>query len=438
MGIPRSTFANRRERLAQLMGPRSVAVFHSPPEALRNGDAHYRFRQSSDLLWLTGFAEPECAIVMRPGAEKDRFVMFVRPRDPEREVWDGRRAGVEGAVKEYGADVAYPISQLAEKLPGLIGGTDDLYWSLGLDEAADHLISGSIARMRMAERRLGRPPRRVIDPRVALHELRLIKTSEEIDTLARAAAVTGEAHVAAMKAAKPGAFEYELEAAIEYTFRKRGAVGPGYTTIVGAGKNATILHYIENRDRLEAGDLVLVDAGAEVDWYTADVTRTFPCGGKFSPAQRRAYEVVLRAQEEAVRATKPSATIDGIHDKVVEILTAGMIDLGLLKGTAQERITDGAYKKYYMHRTSHWLGMDVHDVGSYFSDAGGARPLEPGHVITIEPGLYVAADDESAPAELRGVGIRIEDDILVTPEGHRNLTAEIPKQIADLERICSS
>jgi Xaa-Pro aminopeptidase len=430
-----STHAARRKRLADAIGPRAVAVFVAPPEATRSNDTHYRYRQSSDLTYLTGFAEPECALVLRPGADKDRVVLFVRPRDPEKETWDGRRVGLEGAVEQYGADVAYPYAELAQRLPGLIGNVDDLHFSLGLHAELDKLVCGAIAVMRMSERRAGRPPKRIVDPRATIHEMRLKKLPEEIDALARAAAITAEAHVAAMKAARPGVHEYELEALIEYTFRKRGAAGPGYTTIVGAGRNATILHYIENSEAIKAGDLVLVDAGAEFDGYTADVTRTYPAGGKFSPERRRVYEIVLRAQEEGIKMTRPGVTIDQIHERTVEILAAGLVDLGLLAGPPAERIADGSYKKYYMHRTSHWLGMDVHDVGAYAGDDGAPRPLEPGMVITIEPGLYIADDDQTAPPELRGVGVRIEDDILVTPEGHRNLTVEIPKQVAELERL---
>jgi Xaa-Pro aminopeptidase len=267
--------------------------------------------------------------------------------------------------------------------------------------------------------------------------MRLHKTPDEIDLLVRAGAITGEGHVAAMKAARPGAWEYELQATLEYTFRKRGATGPGYGTIVGAGRNATILHYVANDQQLRAGELVLIDAGAELQGYTADVTRTFPCGGRFSHEQRRVYDVVLRSQEEAIRLTRPGATIDGIHERVCEILTEGMIDLGLLSGTVADRIADGSYRKYYMHRTSHWLGLDVHDVGAYAADDGKSRPLEAGMVITIEPGLYIAEDDESVAPALRGVGVRIEDDVLVTAEGYRVLTAEIPKKPEELEKICS-
>jgi Xaa-Pro aminopeptidase len=368
-------------------------------------------------------------MVLRPGADEP-FVLFVRPRDPEREVWDGRRAGVEGAVAQFGANAAHPIGELSQRLPELIGNADDLHYGLGLEPAFDRTITRTLSQLRALERRGQRPPRRVIDPRAVLHELRLRKSPEEIELLRRAVAITAEAHQAAMRAAAPGVAEYELEAVIEYTFRRRGGTGPGYSTIVGAGDNATILHYVENTARLAEGDLVVVDAGCEVDFYTADVTRTFPVSGTFTPAQRRMYQVVLDSQKEAIQMTHPGVTLDALHDRCVERLTAGMVELGLLP-------EDGSYRKFYMHRTSHWLGLDVHDAGAY-SDLGGApRPLEPGMVITIEPGLYVARSAE-APAELSGVGIRIEDDILVTETGCEVLTSQVPKELADVERACQA
>jgi Xaa-Pro aminopeptidase len=432
-----AVFARRRAALMQAIGPRAALVLHSPPE-VRRGSVTTRFRQSSDIYYLTGFAEPDATVVIRPGADKERFVLFVRPRDKEREVWDGRRAGVEGAMATYGADAAYPVAELDRRLPELIANLEDLHHGLGLDARFDRVVSAAIVHLRMSERRGLRPPRRVIDPRVALHELRLRKAPEEIACLRRAAAVTAEAHVAAMGAARPGVAEYELEALIEYTFRRRGGAGPGYATIVGSGDNATILHYVDNERTLGEGELVVIDAGCEFDFYTADVTRTFPTSGTFSPIQRRAYEVVLATQEEAIRMTRPGVSLDDIHTRCVERLTEGMIALGLLAGTAAERIEDGGYKAWYMHRTSHWLGMDVHDVGAYMQGdgAGSARPLEPGMVITIEPGLYIAADAEAAPAELRGIGIRIEDDVLVTHDGCEVLTAAVPKQVADVEAAC--
>ncbi|HUS67066.1 MAG TPA: aminopeptidase P N-terminal domain-containing protein [Kofleriaceae bacterium] len=432
-------FARRRDELSRRLGPRAGLLVQSPPE-LRHGAVAHRFRQASDLYYLTGFAEPETTLLIRPGAEKENFVLFVRPRDKEREVWDGRRAGIEGALADFGADAAYPTSELARRLPALLANLDELHVAIGQSRELTSLVVRAVSELRASERRGQRPPRALVDPRAVLHEMRLIKSAEEVATLRRAAAITGEAHTAAMRTAAPGVGEHELEALIDYTFRRRGGAGPGYSTIVGAGDNATILHYIENNRPLRAGELVLVDAGCEVDFYTADVTRTFPVDDRFSAAQRRVYEVVLDAQVQAIEMARPGVTIDDIHGRVVDLLTAGMVDLGLLQGPAADRVTDGTYRKYYMHRTSHWLGMDVHDVGDYNRRDGAApdpRPLEAGMVITIEPGLYIAPDDESAPAELRGIGVRIEDDVLLTASGRDVLTAAIPKTVDDVERACA-
>lgn len=430
-----SVFAARRDAYMQAIGPNAVAVIRSLPERLRNGDAFHPFRQLSDLLYLTGFVEPDATLVLRPGAEKDRVVMFVRPRDPEMETWDGRRAGIEGAQATYGADIAYPSSELAAKLAELVANAEELHYSLGLDDEMDLLITHTIAKLRKTEKRGKRPPRAVVDPRLALHELRLHKRPEELTAMRKAAAISTDAHIAAMKAGRPGSFEHELEALINYTFRKQGATGPGYTSIVGAGENATILHYIENNCAIADGDLVLVDAGAEYNGYTADITRTFPANGKFTEVQRRVYQIVLDCQVEAVEMVKPGVTLDQIHELCVRRLTEGMIALGLLSGTADERIKDQSYRKFYMHGTSHWLGMDVHDVGAY-TQGGKARPLAPGMVITVEPGLYIASEAADVPAELRGIGVRIEDDILVTQAGHENLTKVCPKTISDIEAAC--
>ena len=431
-----AVFARRRKEYIERMGDNAVAVFHSPPETLRNGDAHFPFRQSSDLYYLSGFREPETTIVLRPGAETEKFVMFVRPRDPEREVWDGRRAGVDGARDTYGADAAYPVSELTKRLPDLVANTDDLHYSLGLDPEFDRKITALMASLRMRERRGRRPPHRVIDPHAELHEMRLRKKPDEVAVLRRAAEITAEAHIAAMKQAAPGVFEYELEATLDYTFRRRGGTGPGYSTIVGAGANATILHYIENNSQLADGDLILIDAGCEFDLYTADVTRTFPANGTFTVDQRECYQLVLSVQEEAIRMIKPGVTIDDIHDYCVKTLTSGMIELGLITGPVEQAIEDESYRRFYMHRTSHWLGMDVHDVGAYNRD-GEPRPLEAGMVITVEPGLYIP-DEEDIPVALRGIGIRIEDDILVTEDGHENLTIAVPKTVANVEAACRS
>jgi len=430
-----SVFAARRDAYMQAIGPDAVAVVRSLPERLRNGDSFFPFRQISDLLYLTGFAEPDTTLILRPGAEKERVVMFVRPRDPEMEVWDGRRAGIDGAKQHYGADAAYPASELPAKLGELISNCEELHFSLGLDDEMDLLVTHAVARLRKTEKRGKRPPKSIVDPRVALHELRLHKRPEELVALRKAAQISTDAHIAAMKAGKPGAFEHELEALINYQFRKQGGTGPGYATIVGAGENATILHYIENRCAIAEGDLVLVDAGCEYNGYTADITRTFPANGTFSEVQRRVYQIVLDCQVEAVEMVKPGVTLDQIHELCVRRLTEGMVALGLLTGNVDDLIKEQTYRKFYMHGTSHWLGMDVHDVGSY-THKGKARPLTPGMVITVEPGLYVAADAPDVPAELRGIGVRIEDDVVVTASGHEVLTAGCPKTIKDIEAIC--
>jgi Xaa-Pro aminopeptidase len=427
-----AVFAARRDAYMQAIGPTGIAVVRSLPERLRNGDAYHPFRQLSDLVYLTGFIEPETTLILRPGHDTERIVMFVRPRDPDMEVWDGRRAGIDGAKAIYGADAAYPAAELPAKLGELLANHEELHYAVGLDDEMDLLITRAIAKLRKTEKRGKRPPRAIVDPRAALHELRLHKRPEELHALRKAAEISSEAHVLAMRAGKPGVFEHELEALINYTFRRHGGAGPGYATIVGAGENATILHYIENKCAIADGDLVLVDAGCEYNHYTADITRTWPASGKFSPIQRRVYQIVLDTQIEAVAMVKPGITIDDVHNHCVRRLTEGMIELGLLGGSADDRIADQTYRKFFMHGTSHWLGLDVHDVGAY-TQGGKARPLEPGMVITVEPGLYVASDAPDVPPELRGIGIRIEDDVAVTPGGHDVLTASCPKKIEDIE-----
>lgn len=428
-------YAARRDAYMQSLGPGAVAVVRSLPERLRNGDAHYAFRQHSDLIYLTGFLEPEATLVLRPGAETERVVMFVRPGDPEAELWDGRRAGIEGAKQRYGADAAYPAAELPARLWELIANRDELHYSLGLDDDMDRLIGAALVKLRKLEKRGKRPPRVVVDPRVGLHELRLHKRPEELAALATAAQISCDAHVLAMGAGRPGVHEHELEALVNHTFRSRGGNGPGYNTIVGAGDNATILHYIDNRSAIGDGDLVLIDAGCEYQHYTADITRTWPASGRFTAPQRRVYDAVLATQKSAIAMARPGITLDDIHNHCVQRLTEAMIELGLLTGKVEDRIADQGYRKYFMHGTSHWLGLDVHDAGAYTRD-GKPRPLEPGMVITVEPGLYIAAAASDAPAELRGIGVRIEDDVVITDGGHEVLTAACPKEVEELEHAC--
>jgi Xaa-Pro aminopeptidase len=432
-----AVFAARRAAYMQSIGPSAVAVLRSLPERVRNGDAHHRFRQHSDVIYLTGFLEPETTLVLRPGAETDRFVMFVPPRDPEQEAWDGRRAGIEGARTDHGADAAYPSAELPARLWELIASTDQLHYSLGLDDEMDRLIGAALVRLRALEKRGKRPPSMIVDPRVSLHELRLHKRPEELACLRQAVEISTEAHVLAMGRGRPGVFEHEIEALLDHTFRRRGGVGPGYSSIVGAGDNATVLHYIANRDPIREADLVLVDAGCEYDHYTADITRTWPASGRFTAAQRQVYEAVLAVQKSAIAMARPGVTIDEIYAHCARGLTEAMLQLGLLTGTLDERIADLAYRKFFPHGTSHWLGLDVHDAGAYTRD-GKPRPLAPGMVITVEPGLYVPAAASDAPAALRGIGVRIEDDLVITATGAEVLTAACPKEIEELERICSA
>ncbi|GAC1608940.1 MAG: Xaa-Pro aminopeptidase [Myxococcales bacterium] len=440
--LPLEVLAARRaavmERMrAHVPGGGGVAILTSTPVATRNHDVEHAYRADSDLFWLTGLEEPEAVAVLAPAA-KEPFTLFVRPRDKDQEIWTGRRAGVEGAAGAFGADQAHPIEALDSKLAGLLAGQRALWYAFGgADPEFDARIARLLGQLRMRARSGGGAPPRIEDPGQILHELRLLKAPEELEALRRAVELTRRGHLAAMAQGRPGSHEYQLQAVLEHAYRHGGGRGSGYHPIVAAGVHATVLHYNENSAQVGPGELVLVDSGAEVDLYTADVTRTFPAAGRFTPRQRAAYEVVLEAADACIGRTRPGATIDGLHEVAVRALTEGMIALGLLRGAAAALIRDGAYRRYYMHRTSHWLGLDVHDAGSYRTASGEPRPLEPGMVFTVEPGLYVAPDDASAPADLRGLGIRIEDDILVTQGGCENLTAAIPRTAADVEAACA-
>ena len=426
-------FAERRRRFMDQM-ENGVALFFAAPEKVRSNDTHYRYRQDSDFHYVTGFPEPGAAALLLPQHPEHRFVLFVRPRDPERETWDGRRAGPAGARATYGADAAYTIDQLADVLPRYLENAPSLYVSIGRYEDADRIVKAALDVVKGKIRQGIRAPRVFRDPAAILNEMRLMKTAPELDIMRRAGAISSEAHRAAMQALRPGMKEYEIEAIIEYVFRKSGAAGPSYNTIVGSGVNATILHYIENASTCRDGDLLLVDAGAELEGYSADITRTYPVNGRFSPAQREVYEVVLGAQERAIAEVRPGNTFDAVHNAALRALVEGLVRLGLLRGDLDRLITEEAYKPYYMHRTSHWLGLDVHDVGDY-RDGEAWRPLEPGMVLTVEPGLYFGEDRTEVPAPYRGMGIRIEDDVLVTASGREVLTAATPKSIADLESL---
>ena len=431
-------FRARRARVARAMEPGSVAIFPAAPERVRNNGVLYPYRQDSDFLWLTGFEEPQSLLLIKAhGGGAHQAVLFVRRRDPAREVWEGRRAGVEGAVRALGMDGAYGVEEIEETVPRLLEDAPAILYRLGFDEAWDRRVIGWLEALRRRERLGVGAPRAVIDPGSIVHEMRLRKDPDEIEAMRAAARLTCEAHVAAMRQARAGVREYELQATIEGIFRGRGGSGPGYGTIVAAGANATTLHYRAGDAALRAGELCLIDAAAEYAGYTADVTRTFPVNGRFDEAQLAIYELVLAAQLAAIDAVRPGTTLDEVHEVAVQVLTTGLVDLGLLAGDPVELVESGAYRRFYMHRTSHWLGMDVHDVGAYHVD-GRPRPLEPGMVLTIEPGIYVQPGDEAAPERFRGIGVRIEDDVLVTSAGREVLTAGTPKTVAEVEAACAS
>lgn len=427
-----SEFRDRRERVCKTMGE-GVAMFASTPIAMRNNDVEHDFRQDSDLYYLTGFDEPESVLVLTTEHPEHRSVLFVRPRDPAREIWDGPRAGVDGAVARFGVDAAYPISELATRLPEYLQDVSRLFYRLGRDSRFDNRVLRAIESVRAKARTGVSAPREIIDPGSVVHEMRLRKSASEIEAMLRAAEITAQAHRSAMLFARPGRFEYEVEAELLRAFRAHGAERPAYGSIVGSGPNATVLHHRRNDRRMEEGELLLIDAGAEYCYYASDVTRTYPISGRFSQAQRAIYELVLTAQLAAIAAVRAGTTLNDIHREAIEVLTAGLIKLGLIEGPVSVAIEQERYKPYYMHRTSHWLGMDVHDVGDYFVSKR-PRELEAGFVLTVEPGLYIAPGSPCDPM-WHGIGVRIEDDVLVTDDGPHVLTAAIPKRVEELEGI---
>ncbi|MEX2278950.1 MAG: aminopeptidase P N-terminal domain-containing protein [Acidimicrobiia bacterium] len=471
-------FKNHRTALAQTIGDRSIAVVPAAAETVRNDDVHHVFRQDSDFHYLTGFGEPDAVCVLAPGHPDGDFHLFVRPRDPEMEIWTGYRAGVEGAKERYAADVAYEISELENELSRLMQGRDALFYRLG---NADH--DASIGRLldtaRSQLERFGRVvPVAVHDVGTVLADQRLRKSESEIESLRAACALSAEGHREAMRFARPGLYEYQVQAAMEYIWREAGSPRDGYPSIVASGPNAIVLHYIENDRLIEDGDLILIDAAAEVDMYSSDITRTFPANGGFTAPQRAVYDVVLAAERAGIAASRPGATLRQCHDASIAVLAEGLADLGLIPRSAPDILGMHLYRQFFMHGTSHWLGLDVHDAGSYRT-AGVHRPLEPGMVFTVEPGIYVAPDrpeveftllehdldawterrillgtaearkaeeeeKEAAekithriPEEFLGIGIRIEDDILITADGHENLTSGVPTDPDKIESLCT-
>jgi Xaa-Pro aminopeptidase len=469
-------FIERRARFAEAIGD-ALAIVPAAGEVRRNGDVNYEFRQDSDFFFLTGFDEPDAVAVFNPAHAKERYVLFVRPRDREMEIWNGRRAGVEGAVTEYGADAAYPLGQLDEKLREYVIDRPALVYRLGTP-SFDGRITRLLEHGRAVRTRSRPAPARVEDPGPILHEMRLRRSPAELGRHRRACEIARDAHVEAMRYARPGLHEYEVQAALEFVFRVSGSPRNAYPSIVASGPNACILHYTENRRRIEDGDLVLIDAGSEWGMMSADITRTFPANGRFTSPQRTIYELVLRAQLAAIAAARPGVRYEVIHHTARRVLTEGLVALGLLPRSVEESLAMHHYREFYMHGTGHWLGMDVHDVGDY-KVAGASRMLEPGMVLTVEPGLYIDPDRERAtfhlreysedemwerrmrlgaeaarrleeeekaraekivhpiPKEFLGIGVRIEDDLLITDDGTEVLTAGTPKTVEEVERTCA-
>lgn len=418
------------------MDDNSIALIPAAHESTRSYDTEYKFRQDSDFWYLTGFPEPDAVAVITPGSKKP-YTLYVRPRDPEMETWYGRRQGVEGAQKNFKADRAVSIDKFAGDLPKLLDGRDKLYYRFGVDEKLDMQILAYLSGQRVRRLKTAYPPHTIVDPTPIIGDMRLHKSETEVALMQKAADIAGEAHILAMKKVKPGMNEFQVESLMESYMRDKGATGVAYNSIIGGGDNATILHYVENNMPLKDGDLLLIDAGAEYEGYASDITRTFPINGKYTQAQREVYDVVLDVQLKCIEYTKTGNTVRGRQEYSIELLTEGMKQLGLLKGKTKDLIRKKEYMKYYMHGVGHYLGLDVHDAGRYFTDqtAKTSRPFAPGMVLTVEPGLYIPPDDKSAPAKYRGIGIRIEDDVLVTADGNLNLTASVPKNADEIEAL---
>ncbi|MDF1628261.1 MAG: Xaa-Pro aminopeptidase [Alcanivoracaceae bacterium] len=432
--ISRQEFTRRRRELMDNMEENSIVILPAAPERRRNRDIDHAYRQDSDFWYLSGFPEPEAVMALIPGREHGEFVMFCRERDREMETWHGYRRGPEGAVKDFGADDAFPISDIDEILPGLIEGRDRVYYDMGREPEFDRQVMSWVNSIRAKVRSGAHPPGEFLALNHFLHDQRLFKSALEMKVMRRAGEIAAAAHIRAMQVVEPGMYEYQLEAEYLHEFMRQGARAPAYPSIVGGGHNGCILHYVDNNQKLKDGDLVLVDAGAEFHCYASDITRTFPVNGTFSAEQQAVYEVVLASQLAAIEQVRPGKHWNSPHEAAVQVLTQGMKDLGLLKGEVSELIETEAYRRFYMHRTGHWLGLDVHDVGDYkVHDEW--RVLEPGMVMTVEPGIYIAPDDSSVASKWRGIGVRIEDDVAVTRKGCEVFTDGVPKSVKEIEKL---
>ena len=426
-------FRKRRKKLMDMLGDDSIAILPAAPEKMRNRDVAYRYRQDSDFYYLTGFAEPEAVVALIPGRSQGEFVLFCRERNREQEIWHGTRAGLEGACADYGADDAYPITDLDDILPGLLENRERIYYTMGNNAPFDQRVLGWVNQVRGKARSGIHAPEQFVSLNNILHDMRLYKSRHEISMLRKAAAISATAHMRAMRSCRPGKTEYQIEAELIHEFMRQGAHSAAYPSIVGSGANSCVLHYIDNTRELEDGDILLIDAGAEYESYASDVTRTFPVNGRFSNQQQAIYEVVLAAQLAAIDAVRPGNHWAQPHDAAVEVLTEGLVALGILKGKPKTLIKEKAYSRYFMHKTGHWLGMDVHDVGDY-KVGEQWRLLEPGMVMTVEPGLYFPPQKGLA-RKWWNTGVRIEDDVLVTKAGHEVLSSDAPKGISDIEAL---
>ena len=430
--ITQAEFAQRRRTLMHLAGESAAIIVAAAPERMRNADSAWPYRQDSDFHYLTGFPEPDAVLALLPG-RRNEVILFCRERDRQAERLHGTRIGPQGAVKHYGMQDAFPVEDIDDILPGMLEGRERLYCHFGAEPEFDARLLRWMRRLRSA-RGGGVVPREFTSLGHLLHDLRLYKSPAELKLMRRAAEIAAEAQLTAMKAARPGRGEYEVEAALLHAMRARGAVA-SYPPIVAAGANACVMHYQHNRARLQRGELLLVDAGAEVECYASDITRTWPVGGKFSREQRALYEIVLEAQDAAITAVRVGAPWDAAHHAATLVITEGLCALKLLRGSASVALRSGAYKKFFPHKTGHWIGLDVHDVGDYQVD-GEPRLLEPGMALTVEPGIYIAPDDTSVPSRWRGIGVRIEDDVIVGAHGAEVLTAKVPKAAKELEALC--
>jgi len=427
-------FPRRQKKLMDMMGEQSIAIIPTAPARLRNRDVEYPYRPDSDFYYLTGFPEPEAVAVLIPDRDHGEYILFCREKDPAMETWSGRRAGLEGAIAIYGADDAFPITDLDEIVPGLLEDRERIFYNMGCDTAFDQRVLGWVNQVRKRVRTGINAPDEFISLDHFLHEMRLYKSRHEIAAMRRAAGISAAAHRRAMQICRPGLMEYQIEAEIRYTFMQHGARHPAYPPIVGSGENSCILHYTENSRKLVDGDILLIDAGSEYDCYASDISRTFPVNGRFTKTQRAVYDIVLKAQLAAIRKVRPGNHWNEPHEAAIREITKGLIDLGILKGRVRDRIKDKSYAKYYMHRTGHWLGMDVHDVGDYKVE-GEWRTFAPGMVLTVEPGLYLAAGTRGLAKKWWNIGVRIEDDVLVTETGHEVLTRDAPKRTDEIEAL---